>query len=326
MRDNLTNVIRVNETVAVLKAHGESRETFGFTTFPFFSKKKATVKTVKTVKTGKNKHKKKRTMKLNKDWLAGFIDGDGSFAIDKVGNFYRPSLSIAQDDPELLHKIKDYFGCGTVTPKNSKSYHYRCRSASQFRDHILPKLGEFPFQTRKQLEYDIIRNVALPICLGGGSKVVLENCQKQIKALRNLTYVNPNTPINLDWFLGFFEAEGNFYFSVRETNPIDVRIAFKVTQANKELLQKIQNFFGFGLIQSESSRSSLEIWKFNVEGAKNIALYGIPLFQKNCLHGKKDIERINFLKAAGILSTKGHQNPQQLEVLKELSTNLKDFC
>jgi|AntRauTorcE11897_2_1112592.scaffolds.fasta_scaffold37301_1 hypothetical protein len=32
---------------------------------------------------------------LNKDWLAGFIDGDGSFAIDKVGNFYRPSLSIA---------------------------------------------------------------------------------------------------------------------------------------------------------------------------------------------------------------------------------------
>jgi hypothetical protein len=82
-----------------------------------------------------------------------------------------------------------------------------------------------------------------------------------------------NVAINLDWFLGFFEAEGNFFFSVRTTNPIDVRIAFKVTQANKELLQKIQNFFGFGLIQSEGSRSSLEICKFNVEGAKNVALY-----------------------------------------------------
>jgi hypothetical protein len=246
---------------------------------------------------------------LNKDWLAGFIDGDGSFAIDKVGNFYRPSLSIAQDDPELLYKIKNYFGCGTVTRKNSKSFHYRCRSATQFRDHIIPKLGEFPFQTHKQLEYEIICNEALPIFLGGGSKVVLENCQRQIKALRNSPkalrnspYVNPNTPINLDWFLGFFEAEGNF--SVRTTNPIDVRIAFKVTQANKELLQKIQNFFGFGLIQSEGSRSSLEICKFNVEGAKNVALYGIPLFQNHPLNGKKNIERINFLKAAGILSTK----------------------
>jgi len=91
-------------------------------------------------------------------------------------------------------------------------------------------------------------------------------------------------------------------------------------------LQKIQNFFGFGLIQSEGSRSNLEIWKFNVEGVNNIALYGIPLFQNHCLHGKKDIERINFLKAAGILSTKGHKNPPQLEVLKKLSTNLKDFC
>jgi hypothetical protein len=40
----------------------------------------------------------------------------------------------------------------------------------------------------------------------------------------------------------------------------------------------------------------------------------------------KNIERINFLKAAGILSTKGHKNPPQLEVLKKLSTNLKDFC
>jgi hypothetical protein len=29
--------------------------------------------------------------------------------------------------------------------------------------------------------------------------------------------------------------------------------------------------------------------------------------------------------AAGILSTKGHQNPPQLEVLKQLSANLKDL-
>lgn len=266
--------------------------------------------------------------KINKDWIAGFIDGDGSFAIDKVGNFYRPSLSIAQDDPVLLNDIKDYFGCGTVTQKNATAWHYRCRSASQFRDNIIPKIGEL--QTTKKLEYDVICNEALPICLGSNpgkvaeNKILLENCRRNIQDLRKLDYVNPNTPINLDWFLGFFEAEGNFYFRVRTTNPVDIRIAFKVTQANKELLEKIQGSLGFGLIQVEGFRSRLKVWKFNIEGKKNVAAYGIPLFQNNTLKGKKDIQRINFLKAAEILSTeKYHNDKSTLEILEKLSNNLK---
>jgi hypothetical protein len=29
---------------------------------------------------------------LQKNWIAGFIDGDGSLALEREGNFYRPSL------------------------------------------------------------------------------------------------------------------------------------------------------------------------------------------------------------------------------------------
>ena len=57
---------------------------------------------------------------LNSNWITGFIDGDGTFALEKVRGFYRPVLSLPQNDPQLLYKIKKFFGCGTVTKKNKK--------------------------------------------------------------------------------------------------------------------------------------------------------------------------------------------------------------
>jgi len=80
---------------------------------------------------------------LTKSWIAGFIDGDGSFNLEKVDFsksknpsntfFFRPILSISQNDPQLLHKIRDYFGCGKVTRKSEKAWHYRCRNAKDFK-------------------------------------------------------------------------------------------------------------------------------------------------------------------------------------------------
>jgi hypothetical protein len=44
-------------------------------------------------------------MTFTVDWIIGFIDGDGSFALDKVGrNFYRPSLRFNLKLVKILYK------------------------------------------------------------------------------------------------------------------------------------------------------------------------------------------------------------------------------
>jgi hypothetical protein len=237
--------------------------------------------------------------KLNSNWIAGFIDGDGTFALEKVGGFYRPVLSLAQNDPQLLYKIKNFFGCGTVTKKKGRSWHYRCRSAEQFQKYIIPKLGKGSFQTIKQYQYDLICNDAMPLLTNlkhPNLHALLESCLKKIQNSRNIAYVNPNTPINNDWFWGFFESEG--HFSIRYS--ANFSISYKVTQKNRALLEKIMDFFGFGVVQSQGVGRSL---KYNVEGIQKVCQYGLPILLKNPLNGQKNLQRVKFIKALRIISS-----------------------
>lgn len=239
---------------------------------------------------------------LNTNWITGFIDGDGTFALEKVRGFYRPVLSLPQNDPQLLYKIKKFFGCGTVTKKNQRSWHYRCRSTQQFQKYIIPKLGKGSFQTIKQYQYDLICNDAIPLLTNSfliknsNRHALLETCLKKIQNSRNIAYVNPNTPINDDWFWGFFEAEG--HFSIRYSGNFS--ISYKVTQKNRPLLEKIVDFFGFGVVQSEGEGRSL---KYNVEGIQKVCQYGLPILLKNPLNGKKNLQRVKFIKALRIISS-----------------------
>jgi len=281
---------------------------------------------------------------LTKSWIAGFIDGDGSFNLEKVDFsksknpsntfFFRPILSISQNDPQLLHKIRDYFGCGKVTRKSEKAWHYRCRNAKDFKNFIIPRLQNAPFQTIKQYEFDLLCNEAMP--LFDPKNGIEENIKNQkfleilnnIRANRNnLTYKNDN-PITWDWFLGFFEAEGNFSLTVtlpdetQEKNKI--RIGFKVSQKNKNILIKIQDFWKFGNVSSEGF--SRNMWKYYMDGIKDVCKYATFIFGNHPLKGKKNLERVKFLKAIRIIMKQNtyitEYSPETMNRLKKLAEGI----
>ncbi|CAK7920264.1 putative LAGLIDADG endonuclease (mitochondrion) [[Candida] anglica] len=63
----------------------------------------------------------------------------------------------------------------------------------------------------------------------------------------------PNSKF-LEWFIGFFEGEGNF--SVMERGDLAIR----VTQKDKEMLKYMQKEFGFGSVMAQNKEKSMYKW------------------------------------------------------------------
>ena len=65
-------------------------------------------------------------MKLTKDWIVGFIEGEGSFYSQKQKHYkdkeyVYPRFSISQKDKEILEKVRDFLEMGHIT-KHKSSY------------------------------------------------------------------------------------------------------------------------------------------------------------------------------------------------------------
>src|SRR5689334_13026558 len=68
---------------------------------------------------GSPETKRKNTQMLDTNWIVGFFEGDGS--ITSTMTSYGPDLSfiVRQADPEILYKLQQHFGFGSVF--NSRS-------------------------------------------------------------------------------------------------------------------------------------------------------------------------------------------------------------
>ena len=136
------------------------------------------------------------TMKLNAQWVVGFVDGEGCFHIGinknsdmKLGVQVLPEFTVVQHkiDEQVLHGLKAYFECGVVRKNHGTRLAYRVRGQANLLQKILPFFEKHQLKTKKRVDFAKFRKVVLMI--EKGEHLSLEGLEKirQIKATMNST-------------------------------------------------------------------------------------------------------------------------------------------
>ena len=109
-------------------------------------------------------------MKLEKEWVTGFVDGEGCFHVginersDMTSGFQvLPEFTVVQHerDVQLLHAMKSFFGCGVVRINHGDRMAFRVRSQEHLRTRIIPFFDRHPLLSKKRADYEKFRRVLL---------------------------------------------------------------------------------------------------------------------------------------------------------------------
>ncbi len=113
-------------------------------------------------------------MKLEAQWIVGFVDGEGCFHISinkndqmTLGYQVLPEFTVVQHerDVKVLHALKTFFGCGVVRvnrkDKTSTRMAYRVRNLDHLLNIISPFFMRHQLKTLKNVEYRKFRKVLL---------------------------------------------------------------------------------------------------------------------------------------------------------------------
>ena len=114
-------------------------------------------------------------MKLEAQWIAGFVDGEGCFHIGinshkemTAGFQILPEFTVVQHerDVQVLHALKDYFGCGVVRKNHGDRMAYRVRGIKHLLEHIIPFFVKHSLKTKKNVDFKKFRNILLKMEAG----------------------------------------------------------------------------------------------------------------------------------------------------------------
>lgn len=174
-----------------------------------------------------------------KQWLVGFIDGDGCFSMQKTNRGYWSfDFNIGQSvyNARVLHYIKKLVGFGSVVKAGKNMLKYRIRDKHVLINIILPIIDSYPLHTSKCYKYELWKQALLNPTMA--DEIVLQ--MNQIP----LDYKSPHSSLpTKDWIVGFIEAEGSFYI-VKKASKRLVH-GFAITQKlDKHLLENLRSLWG----------------------------------------------------------------------------------
>ena len=107
-------------------------------------------------------------MKLDAQWIVGFVDGEGCFHVGinphkemTAGFQVLPEFTVVQHnrDVQVLHALKSHFGCGVVRVNHGDRMAYRVRGIKDLNEHIVPFFMKHPLKTKKNVDFIKFRRI-----------------------------------------------------------------------------------------------------------------------------------------------------------------------
>ena len=106
--------------------------------------------------------------KIPGDYIAGFVDGEGCFALKFRRDVRRERISaptyfywdiefiiaLRNDDREILEKIRDTIGCGTVRV-TQKEARYTVNALENLQNMVVPFFEKFPLRAKKRHDFEL---------------------------------------------------------------------------------------------------------------------------------------------------------------------------
>jgi hypothetical protein len=109
-------------------------------------------------------------MNLDAQWITGFTDGEGCFYVGinahpemTTGYQVLPEFTIVQHerDIQVLHAIKDFFGCGVVRTNHGDRMAYRVRKIEHLASVIVPFFEKHSLKTAKKQDFLSFRRIII---------------------------------------------------------------------------------------------------------------------------------------------------------------------
>ena len=124
-------------------------------------------------------------MKLDAQWVTGFVDGEGCFHVavnpheEMTVKFQvLPEFTVVQHerDIKVLHALKAFFGCGVVRSNHGDRMAYRVRSKEHLLQIIVPFFEKHPLKSQKRLDFEVFRKIVL--MMEKGDHLSIEGVEK----------------------------------------------------------------------------------------------------------------------------------------------------
>lgn len=163
-------------------------------------------------------------------WLVGFTDGDGCFNVytneKKKKILFTFKIGQKANNKQILHFIKKNLGIGSIIIDKSGMANFLVRKKEDIKNIIIPLFTKYKLLTSKEYSFKLFEQcfiVFLNDNLTQDIKILSINKIKEKIIPDNYSstfWKKDYNKINRFWLIGFVEAKGSFYITIKEENRL----------------------------------------------------------------------------------------------------------